>query len=176
MSTADAVSRECAWLQTSGDGLPALLASATPSGPWQIIDPYTQAAATRTQQTAIYVTREPGFEVIRVANQRTKNRYRMKLEFRWPVRVTSPGTSTSIAAAEQQNLDNAIELVKLRVAGPQGDKSHGGRFLSAAVAASRGQPDITVTPDPAGADATIRADKGLRASMTYLIDDFEVSN
>lgn len=175
MSTADAVSRETAWLNTtSGDSLPFLPASA--GGPWQVIDAYTQAAATRTQKTAIYVMRVPGWENLRVANQRTRPRYRMRLEFRWPVRVTSPGASASIAAAEQQAFDDAVELVRQRVAGPLGDKSHGGRFLSAAVAPSKGQPDITVTMDTAGADATIKASKELRASMTYLVDDYEVSN
>ena len=175
MASGDAVAREAAWLNTaSGDSLPFLPASA--GGDWQIIDAYTQAAATRTQQTAIYVTREPGWENIRVANQRTRPRYRMRLDLRWPVRVTSPGTATSIAAAEQANFDAAIELLRQRVAGPLGDKSHGGRFLSAAIAPSKGQPDITVTPVPAGADAIIRAGKELRASMSYIVDDYEVSN
>lgn len=172
MSSSDAVAREAAWLQVTGDGLPSL--SAGYGGPWQVIAPYTQAAATRTQQAAIYVTREPGFEVIRVANQRTRNRYRMKLQLHWPVRVTSPGSSTSIAAAEQQAFDDAIELLRQRVAGPLGDKSHGGRFLSAAIAAAKGQPDITVTLEKA--EQTIRASKELRACMSYLVDDFEVSN
>lgn len=173
MSTADVVQRETAWLNTgSGDSLPFLPSSS--GGPWQVVDAYEQAAATRTQRTAIYVTREPGWENLRVGNQRTRPRYRMRLELHWPVRVTSPGTSTSIAAAEAANFDAAIELLRQRVAGPLGDKSHGGRFLSAAVAPSKGQPDITVTYERA--DQAIRAAKELRASMTYLVDDFETSN
>jgi hypothetical protein len=166
-----AVAREAVWLQTSGDSLPSLLVS--DGGPWQLIDAYSNAAATRTGLKAIYVTREPGFESIRAANQRVRFRYRMKLELHWPVTRTSPGNS-SIAAESQADFDAAIELLRQRVAGPLGDKSHGGRFLSAGVAHSGGQPDITVTPEVA--DATIRGGKELVASLTYLIDDYEVSN
>jgi hypothetical protein len=169
--TADAVARECAWLQTSGDSLPSLLGS--DGGPWLIIDAYTNAAATRTRQAAIYVTREPGMESIRVGNQRIRFRYRMKLRLDWPVTRSSPGSS-SIAAESQQDFDDAIELLRQRVAGPLGDKSHGGRFLSAAVASSGGQADITVTPEVA--DVTIKTAAILKASMTYLVDDYEVSN
>lgn len=173
--TSTAVAREAAWLSTaSGDSLPFLLASAIPPGPWQIISAYTQAAATRTQQTAIYVTHGPGWENLRIANQRTRPRYRFKLDLHWPIRVPGPGAATSIAALEQANFDAAIELLRQRVAGPLGDKSHGGRFLSAAIAPAKGQPDITVITEPA--DITIRTAKELRASMTYVIDDYETNN
>jgi hypothetical protein len=167
-----AVARETAWLNTtSGDSLPFLPSGA--GGPWQIIDAYTNAAATRTGLKAVYVTREPGFENLRVANQRTRPRYRMKLELHWPITRASPGNS-SIAAESQADFDAAIELLRARVAGPLSDKSHGGRFLSAGVAHSGGQPDITLTPEVA--DVTIKGGKELVASMTYLVDDFEVSN
>jgi len=171
MSSADAAQREADWLNTtSGDSLPFLPAEA--GGPWDVIAAYTQGAQTRTNPTAVYVLRGP-FQTLRVANQRTRPRYPMRLELHWPVRVISPGSS-SIAATEQQAFDDAVELLRQRVAGPLGDKTHGGRFLSAAIAASRGQPDITVTPEQAA--QTIRAGKELRACMTYLVDDFEVSN
>ena len=167
MATSDAVARETAWLQTSsGDGLPYLPASA--GGPWDVIAPYEQAAATRTQATAIYVTRGRA-QQFRVANQRVRPRYPMRLELHWPVRTISPGSS-SIAATEAQNFDNAIELLRARVTGPLGDKSHGGRFLSAAEA---GTPRIKVTFKPAS--QTIPQNKELRASMTYFIDDFELN-
>ena len=170
MSTSDAVARECAWLQTSsGDGLPFLPANA--GGPWDVIAAYEQGAATRTQATAIYVTRDPGIDQARVANQRVRPRYMMRLELRWPVRVISPGAST-IAATEAQNFDNAIEQLRARVTGPLGDKTHGGRFLSAAEAA-RGQSGINVRYEPAS--QTIKADKELRASMSYPVDDYEIN-
>jgi hypothetical protein len=108
---------------------------------------------------------------IRVASQRVRPRYPMKLELHWPVRTISPGSS-SIAATEQQNFDDAIELLRQRVAGPLGDKSHGGRFLAAAEAA-KGQVAIDVQYEkPAD---TIPAAKELRAVMAYYIDDFEIN-
>ena len=168
MGTDTAVARETAWLQTSGDTLPALLASA--GGPWQVIDAYEQAAATRTQKTAIYVTLAR-IEQVRVGNQRLRWRYLMRLELRWPVRATTPGTATSIAAAEQQNLDSAVELLRQRVTGLLGDKTHGGRF--AAAGEVKGQPGFTVNYEPA--TATIKAFKELRATALYPVDDYEVN-
>ena len=168
MPSADAVSREAAWLNTtSGDTLPFLPASA--GGPWQVIDAYVQGAQTPTQKTAIYVTRGR-IQQIRVGNQRIRPRYPLLLELHWPVRVISPGSS-SIAAQEQQAFDNAIELLRARVTGPLGDKTHGGRFLSAAEV--KGAPGIDVQYVPAS--QTIKAAKELRAVMLYFVDDFEVN-
>jgi hypothetical protein len=166
MGTDSAVAREAAWLQQANDSLPALLQPA--GGPFQVVAAYEQGAQTRTQATAIYVTRGE-VEQIRAGNQRIRDRYPMRLELHWPVRVTSPGAS-SIAATEAQNFDNAIELVRQRVTGPLGDKSHGGRFLSAAEA---GTPRIKVTTEPAS--QTIPANKELRATMAYFIDDYEIN-
>ena len=166
MSSADAVAREQAWLTTSGDSLPALLASA--GGPWAVVAAYTQGAQTRTQATAIYVTRGRA-QQYRVANQRLRPRYPMRLLLHWPVRQISPGSS-SIAAEEQQAFDDAIELLRQRVTGPLGDKTHGGRFLSAAAV---GAPSWDVQFGDSA--ATIRADKELRAQALYFIDDFEIN-
>jgi hypothetical protein len=166
--TADAVTREAAWLNTaSGDSLPFLPASA--GGPWNIVDAYVQGAQTRHEAPAIYVTRGK-VEQIRVGNQRVRDRYQMRLELRWPVRVISPGSS-SIAAQEQQNLDSAVEMLRARITGPLGDKSHGGRFLSAAEV--KGMPGIDVTFEPAS--QTIRQAKEIRAVVSYWIDDFEIN-
>lgn len=168
MSSADAVAREAAWLLTSsGDSLPFLPVSA--GGPWDVIAAYTQGAQTRTQATAIYVTRGRA-QQYRVANQRIRPRYPMRLELRWPVRQISPGSS-SIAAEEQQAFDDAIELLRQRVTGPLGDKTHGGRFLSAAEV--KGGPGIDVQFESAA--VTIKADKELRAAALYFIDDFEIN-
>jgi hypothetical protein len=169
MGLDSAVARETAWLlTTSGDSLPFLPANA--GGPWDVIAPYDQGAATRTQATAIYVQRGH-VQQIRVANQRIRPRYPMRLELRWPVRVISPG-STSIAAQEAQNFDDAIEALRARVTGPLGDKTHGGRFLSAAIG-SKGQPDIDVQFEPAG--QTVKAAKELRAVAMYWVDDYEIN-
>ena len=135
-----------------------------------MIGPYDQGAATRTQATAIYVTRGRA-QQFRVANQRVRPRYPMRLELRWPVRVISPG-STSIAATEAQNFDDAIALLESRLTGPLGDKTHGGRFLSAAIG-SKGQPDIDVQYEPAS--VTVKAAKELRALALYWIDDLEIN-
>lgn len=167
MGTDSAVARETAWLATAGDSLPALPSSA--GGPWDVIAAYEQGAQTRTQATAIYVTRGRAGQV-RVGNQRVRPRYPMRLELHWPVRATSPGGS-SIAAVEAQAFDDAIELLRQRVTGPLGDKTHGGRFLSAAEV--KGAPGFEVTFEPAG--ETIRAAKELRAIASYWVDDFEVN-
>jgi hypothetical protein len=168
VSSADVVAREAAWLTTAGDSLPSLPAQF--GGPWDVIAAYEQGAATRTQATAIYVTRGHARQV-RVAAQRIRPRYPVRLELHWPVRVTSPGGS-SIAATEAQNFDDAIELLRQRVTGPLGDKTHGGRFLSAAEA-PRGQDGIDVQFTPAS--QSIPADRELRAVMTYYLDDFEIN-
>lgn len=168
MGTADAVARECAWLNTAGDSLPSLPSSA--GGPWTVIDAYVQGAQTRTQAPAIYVKRGQ-IRQVRVANQRVRPRYPMVLELHWPVRAISPGSS-SIAAVEAQNFDDAIEALRARVTGPLGDKSHGGRFLSAAID-GRGQPDIDVAYG--NASETIKASKELTATMAYQVDDFELN-
>lgn len=167
-NSGDAIAREAAWLNTtSGDSLPFLPVSA--GGPWDVIAAYTQGAQTRTQATAIYVTRGRA-QQYRVANQRIRPRYPMRLVMHWPVRVINPGSS-SIAAEEQQAFDDAIELLRQRVTGPLGDKTHGGRFLSAAEV--KGAPGWDVQYEPAA--VTIKADKELRAVATYAIDDFEIN-
>lgn len=168
MGTDSAVAREAAWLNTTGDSLPFLPASA--GGPFEVIAAYEQGAATRSQVTAIYVTRGH-VQQIRVGNQRVRPRYPVRLELHWPVRAISPGSS-SIAATEQQNFADAIELLRARLTGPLGDKSHGGRFLSAAIS-GKGAPDIDVQFEPAS--ATIKAAKELRASAVYFVDDFEIN-
>jgi hypothetical protein len=163
------VARETAWLLTSsGDSLPFLPASA--GGPWEIIDAYVQGAARQANKPAIYVKRGQVRQV-RVANQRIRPRYPMSLELHWPVVRIGPGSS-SIAAETAQDFDNAIELLRARVTGPLGDKSHGGRFLSAAID-GKGQPDISV--DYGNASETIKAAKELTAAMTYPVDDFELN-
>lgn len=168
MGTDSAVQREADWLSTAAnDGLPVLPASA--GGPWDVIAAYVQGSQTRTNATAIYVTRGRAQQV-RVANQRIRPRYPVRLELRWPVRVISPGSS-SIAAEEQQAFDDAIEVLRARVTGPLGDKTHGGRFLSAAEV--KGQPGIDVQFGDAA--QTIKAAKELRATVSYWVDDFELN-
>jgi hypothetical protein len=162
MSTADAVTRETAWLCTSGDGLPALLTAN--DGPWQNIQAY-MARTPATQQTSIYVLRT-SWSDDRSANQRIRPTYEFTLKCVWPIRQTTTG----IAEGEQQNLDNAIDLLVQRIRGPLGDKTHGGRFLS--VGENPRSPGVRITyADP---ETTIDGSKALLASVVYYGDDFEV--
>lgn len=163
--TASAVTREAAWLQTSGDGLPAL--QAADGGPFQVVQAYWPGAKLRTQQTGLYVRRARITDP-RVSNQRLRPLYPLLLVIVWPVRG-SPGM-TVIAETEQQNLDYAVELVRQRVTGPLGDKTHGGRFLS--VAEVPREQAVTVDFDD---PETILQQKVLRARVTYLADDFEIN-
>ena len=162
MSTADAVARETAWLATIGDSLPALPASA--GGPWQIIQAY-QPRTPPANKTAIYVLRGRLLDV-RASNQRIRPRYEIRLRLAWPVVVTG----TSLLETAQADMDAAVDLLVQRVRGPLGDKTHGGRFLSA----GENPRLVTVQWDPP--DLAMAAHKQLTADMTYSIDDLEVND
>lgn len=164
MSTADAVSRETAWLCRSGDGLPALLTAA--GGPWDNIQSYC-ARTPATQQNTIYVLRS-SWSDDRASNQRIRPTYEFTLKLVWPIRQTA----SPIAEGEQQNLDDAIDLLIQRIRGPINDKSHGGAFLS--VGENPRSPGVrVVTEDP---EITIDAVKALRCSVVYYADDFEAQD
>jgi hypothetical protein len=164
MSTADAVAREVAWLQTYGDGLPALLTA--DGGPWDNVQGYW-ARTPATQQTTIYVLRS-SLSDERVANIRIRPAYDFTLKLVWPIRQTTTG----IAEGEQQALDNAVDLLLQRVRGPLLDKTHGGRFLS--VGEVPRMPGVHVLfEDP---EVTIDAVKSLRATVSYSADDYEIND
>ncbi|MDH6141157.1 hypothetical protein P3T35_003170 [Kitasatospora sp. GP30] len=159
-STADAVDREAAWLNASGDGLPALLASA--GGPWDIIQPY-MARTPATAKKQIFVMRRRIAES-RFAAPRKIDTYPFHLNLWWPIGATTTGVG--IAEAEQRALDAAIELLLERIRGYPTDHSHGGRFLSVAEA-------------PVGAEIAVDfgdpvqgiANGVLTATATYSADD-----
>lgn len=162
MSTSDAVARECAWLQTSGDGLPALLTSA--GGPWQIVQAYwTRTPA--TNKTGIYVLRDL-LDDQRASSQRIRPRYNMRLRLIWPVTVTT----TALLETAQSDFDAAIDLLVQRVRGPLGDKTHGSRFLSA------GEIPRTVHVQWEDPEVTMAQHKQLRAAARYSIDDLEIND
>lgn len=162
MSTADVVTRETAWLATFGDSLPALLVAH--GGPWGVVQAYWPGNRLATQKPAIYVTRG-NFTYDHVAAQRYRPQHVIHLKLIWPVRQAV----TPIAEGEQQAFDNAIELLVERIAGPVGDKTHAGRFLS--VGEVPGQVSVQVDFDDP--EATVKAAKELRATAIYHIDDFE---
>jgi hypothetical protein len=162
--TSDAVSREAAWLRTSGDGLPAMLSAN--GGPFEVVQGYWPGAKLRTQATGLYVQRTRLTDP-RAANLRLRPSIAFLLKVVWPVRATQSG----IAETEAQNLDNAIELLRQRIAGPPLDKTHGGRFLSVAEA-PREQAVVVDFDDP---EVTIPQQKALRARVVYYADDLEIN-
>ncbi|MCC9307684.1 hypothetical protein LN042_11315 [Kitasatospora sp. RB6PN24] len=161
MSTADAVDREVAWLNTSvNDGLPLLPASA--GGPWQNIQAY-RARTPGRKSTNIFVLRSHT-HLRRTANARRMPTYEFHLKVVWP--LTSGAGS---AETDQRALDAAIDKLLQRIDGQLGDKSHGGRFLSVAE-----NPDnVTVTyEDP---EQTLPMGE-FHAEVVYYADDTEITN
>lgn len=160
MSTADAVARETAWLQSFGDGLPAL---GTPEGPWANIQGYVPRVAPK-KKSGIYVTRG-NFKVVRFSNVRSMPSYTFVLKLIWPL-------SSGVGSAENdaQQFDAAIDLLLQRIYGPIGDKTHGGRFL--AVAESPKWVDVTYSDQL----TTVSANADFQAEITYGADDNEFAN
>lgn len=151
--TADAVTREVAWLTTWGDnGLPALLTA--DGGPWDVVQAYYPRTPYE-ERTSIYVLRRQT-QQRRLATQRIKQLYPFRLICWWPLRDVSGS-----AEVEQQNFDTALDLLLQRILGPLQDKTHGGRFLVTGEAERL--VDITYT-DP---ERTIPQMGGLRAEVTY---------
>lgn len=152
-----AVDRETAWLNTTGDTLPALPA---PQGPWEAIQGYWPRPL-QTKQTGIYVLR-PHLAEERWANIRRIDRYAFLLRLIWPVRAAS-----GLPQDEQRNFDAAIGLLIQRVRGLTGDKTHGGRFLAAGEVPAGGSHLTVDYTDP---DTTL-GDGYLKAELRYLADD-----
>lgn len=160
MSTADAVTREAAWLTTSGDGLPSLTTAA--GGPWDVIQAYMPRTPAQ-QQTQIYVMRRK-VNTVRFTQQRRIATHAFHLACIWPLGASTTGVP--LLEAEQSALDAAIDLLIQRIEGTVGDKSHGGRFLSVAEAPDHVPIDVEFT-DPAQALQEGR----LLAAVTYMADD-----
>jgi len=164
MSTSDAVQREADWLSSFGDGLPALLK--TNGGPWDLVQAYWPRTP-NYNLNGIYVTRTRITD-IRWSNQRKLPRYTFRLKLFW--RIGSTTTGTMIAETEQANFDAAVDLLIDRLRGTLGDKTHGGRFLSATEAPGR-NPEINIDFDPP--ETTM--DRGfLSGTANYEADDLEV--
>lgn len=165
MTTADAVSREAAWLgTTAADGLPILPKSA--GGPWDIVQAYWPGNRLATSKAGIYVLRGRLTDP-RVSNLRLRPQYAYGLKLWWPIKATV----ASLAETEQQSFDSAVDLLIQRIRGPVQDKTHGGRFLS--VGEVPGLPYVDVVFDDP--EHTIKQDKTLRASVAYFADDFEIN-
>lgn len=160
--TADSVTREAAWLQTSGDGLPALLASA--GGPFEVVQAYWPGAKFRARASGVYVDHGDWSDP-KVATLRLRPQYAFTVKVVWPIKATT----SPLAEQEQQNLDIALELLRQRIDGFPTDKTHGGRFLSAGQV-PRGSALRFRKED---AETILARDSTLRATATYYADDFE---
>jgi len=163
MSTSDAVQREANWLAAVTAGLPALLASN--GGPWDVVQAYWPRTP-NYNLNGIYVTRHR-LQDVRISNQRKRPAHAFRLKLFW--RIGSTTTAASLAEAEQQAFDTAIDLLLQRIRGYLGDKTHGGQFLSVGETPGR-EPEISVDFDPP--ETTL--DRGfLSATATYSADDVE---
>jgi hypothetical protein len=161
VSTATAVAREAAWLNVTTDSLPSLLA---PDGPWQVVQGFWPGAKLRTQETGLYLDARL-VDDQRVSNQRIRDQYQFSIKVVWPIRTTVP----PIAETEQQNAASAVELVRQRISGLVGDKTHGGAFLSVA------ENPRVISIAWADPEVTIPEQKAIRCVISYRADDYEVS-
>lgn len=157
-STADAVTREAAWLAaySSADGLPPLTTGN--GGPFDIVQPYLPRTP-HARRSQLYVVRRD-LKVDRFGFNRKITHYQFELRIIWP-----QSSSTGEAEAVQQNLDNAIDLVLRRVSGLPGDKTHGARFM--AVAEDPCEIDVNFADPWVSMEA--RAD--LQCTVSYRADD-----
>jgi hypothetical protein len=158
VSSADAVARETAWLTSSGDGLPALLKQA--GGPFDVVQAYWPRSQRAKQRSIFVLRRDINDERFSVARRMDTHEFVLRIV--WPML-----SGTGAAEDEQQALDDAIELVKVRVHGPLQDKTHGGRFLSVAENPSAIRVSFT---DPAHTVDLAY----FEAEITYHGDDVEV--
>jgi hypothetical protein len=155
------LTREAAWLCIATDSLPALLT--VNGGPWDVIQAYVPRTPA-TQKTQCYVTRS-GFDDAHPLSQRYRVQHEIVLRLIWPIRQTS----SPLGEQEQQAFDTAIDLLIQRIQGPLGDKTHGGAFLSAGQVPDAMPPHVRYED----AEITMAADKNLRATVTYPVDDEE---
>jgi len=170
VSTADAEQREAAWL-AQVDTLPSLLT--LNGGPFEVVQAFWPGAKFAAKKTAIYVQRRRT-RVYRFGGQRLRPSYEFQLKLVWPLKATQAG----IAETEAQNFANAVELLRQRVSGPSGDKTHGGRFLSVAEALEGGTTGggsyAYFEVDYADPEVTIPQGGWLRATVAYPADDPEL--
>jgi hypothetical protein len=158
MPSNDVVARETAWLNSTGDGLPALHADA--GGPFQVIAGYWPRVPA-TMKASLFVLRSQISEE-RTAHVRIMARHRLTVTALWP--LNNAGGS---AETDQADFDAAIELVLARIRGFPGDHSHGGRFLSA----GENPGMVTVSFSPAAEGVALGI---FKATIGFGVDDFEL--
>lgn len=170
VTTADAVKREAAWLNTANDGLPNLLADA--GGRWDLVNPYWMR--TPPQRQRVVWVNKGHMSVRRFANVRKLITYHFELELWWPL-----STQTGESETDQAEFDLAVNDLVMRISGfgytgaTVADKTHGGRFLSAVETEFAGD-SIEISTPPAS--NTLPLGIGYIATVTYAADDFEFNN
>jgi len=157
-NSATAVTREAAWLSVTNDTLPALLSSA--GGPFDVVQAY-RPRTPRSRAASLYVTRR-NLKNEAFANVRRMGSYLFQLQIVWPL-----SNSQGSAEQDQQNLDDALELVLQRVVGLPFDKTHGGRFLSVA------ENPKWVEVEFADPRETLAAKVDFECAVAYSADDFD---
>lgn len=169
-TTANAVDREVAWLSTSGDGLPNLLAEA--GGRFDLVNPYWNR--TPPQRKRIIWVNRARFRIEREAHVRKMITYHFELEVWWPLAV-----QTGSAEEEQRTFDLALNDLAMRISGfgydgtRNADKTHGGRFLSVGETLYGGSVIDFDTPPSL---QTLPVGVGFKSIVTYPADDFEFNN
>jgi hypothetical protein len=161
-----AVLKEADWLATTAaDSLPVLLGDgAGGGGPFDVVQGYWPRTA-EYRKAGLYLTR-PAFQNLRFGAHRKIRRHQFLLRVLWPIGSTSVGSG--LWEAEQTALDVAVDAVVDRIVAYDGDKTHGGRFLSVAEA-PEAQPISVRYADPARATGGGRVE--LTVEITYQADD-----
>lgn len=158
-----AVAREAAWLQASGDGLPALLKA--DGGPFDVVQGYLPRTPSQLQ-TQLWVLKR-GTVTRRFSAQRRMATHTFVLSIWWPIGSTAQASTIGLAETEQANLDAALGLLVTRIEDHVTDHTHGGRFLSVAEAPDESAGIAITLGDPAqGITAG-----ALTAQVTYMADD-----
>jgi hypothetical protein len=170
VTTADAVPRETAWLLTTGDGLPNLLADA--GGRWDLINGYWRR--TPPQRKRVIWVNRLRTEVRRRAHVRKLVTYHFELELWWPL-----ANQSGVAETDQAEFDKAINDLVMRISGfgytatSAADKTHGGRFLSVGETEFHGDSiDVDTPPSIQTLDTSV----GFKGTVRYFADDFEFNN
>ena len=152
---ADSLDREIAWL-TTVDTLPSLLV--TNGGMFDLVQAYIRRG-TPSKRSLYLVTATATVDPIN--SQREQNTYQFIAHIRWP--ISSP---TGQIEDDQRDLAAAVRDTVKRIRGPLGDKTHGGRFLTAGEA---GHPAVRVEFDPV--DTAIKAGDAMSARIFYTAVD-----
>lgn len=170
---ADCVDREAAWFTSdtlpSFPDAPPLSAATTPTpGPFELIQGYLPQVMDGPQR-ALYIYTAGRARSERISTGLGGQAYPFVAYIRWPF---TAGVGDGLLEGEMAALNTAVDLVLTRIRGPQGDKTHGGAFLSVAeIGGLMGglQDDIDIEPtDPV---AAVESGAPLEVRLHYTVVD-----